>query len=400
MKTGRPIVNPDKNTKLGTIVHDICPTASGAKDWEPVILLAAHRLFVHPAREPLHGLGERAGQLHRRYALCRCQCGDEAGTRRYSAVRSPPGIVAAGKPAWQIPEDLPAWSGSLATAGDLVFYGTMDGWFKAVDAKTGALKWRFKTGSGIIGQPVAYRGSDGREFIAILSGVGGWSGAIVPGNLNARDPLGALWVSSVPWRICRKEPQLEERSMSSLYHHPERALAAAALLVTSLGLSASAAPNPALPVSQALPLDVPVGGNFPNGETEPPLDSIAKQYQNNAQAISDGARLFDWFNCSGCHFHGAGGIGPAFDNDGQWIYGGRLDQIYASIYQGRPNGMPMWGKIIPSSAIWELAAYVKSLSTKSASEATPTKPVAAAPGPATLETEPDQMPPSTPAASQ
>ncbi len=188
--------------------------------------------------------------------------------------------------------------------------------------------------------------------------------------------------------------------MFSLYHHPERALAAAALLVTSLGLSASAAPNPALPVSQALPLDVPVGGNFPNGETEPPLDSIAKQYQNNAQAISDGARLFDWFNCSGCHFHGAGGIGPAFDNDGQWIYGGRLDQIYASIYQGRPNGMPMWGKIIPSSAIWELAAYVKSLSTKSASEATPTKPVAAAPGPATLETEPDQMPPSTPAASQ
>ena len=61
----------------------------------------------------------------------------------------------------------------MATAGGLVFYGTMDGWFKAVDAKTGELKWQFKTGSGIIGQPVAYRGPDGHEYVAVLSGVGG-----------------------------------------------------------------------------------------------------------------------------------------------------------------------------------------------------------------------------------
>ena len=59
----------------------------------------------------------------------------------------------------------------MATAGGLVFYGTMDGWFKAVDAKTGELKWQFKTGSGIIGQPVAYRGPDGHEYVAILSGL-------------------------------------------------------------------------------------------------------------------------------------------------------------------------------------------------------------------------------------
>ncbi|MEJ0047875.1 MAG: hypothetical protein WDN04_18450 [Rhodospirillales bacterium] len=60
------------------------------------------------------------------------------------------------------------------TAGDLVFYGTMDGWFKAVDAATGALKWQFHTGSGIVGQPIAYRGPDGNEYVAVLSGVGGW----------------------------------------------------------------------------------------------------------------------------------------------------------------------------------------------------------------------------------
>jgi cytochrome c oxidase cbb3-type subunit 3 len=187
--------------------------------------------------------------------------------------------------------------------------------------------------------------------------------------------------------------------MSSLYRHPERTIAAA-IVVAGLGLSADAAPNPALPSSQGQPLDVPVGGNFPGGEQEPPLPALAKQYENNAQAISDGERLFNWFNCSGCHFNGAGGIGPAFFNNGQWLYGGRLDQIYASIYQGRPNGMPMWGNIIPSSSIWELAAYVKSLSTKSANEPIPTKPTQAFPGPATLETEPDTPPATTPAASQ
>lgn len=187
--------------------------------------------------------------------------------------------------------------------------------------------------------------------------------------------------------------------MSSLYHHPERAVVAAVILA-GLGLSADAAPNPSLPASQMQPLHVPVGGNFVGGEQKPPLPAIAKQYENNAQAISDGERLFNWFNCSGCHFSGAGGIGPAFFNNGQWLYGGRLDQIYASIYQGRPNGMPMWGNIIPSSSIWELAAYVKSLSTKSASEPIPTKPMPAFPGPATLETEPDTPPATTPAPSQ
>jgi cytochrome c oxidase cbb3-type subunit 3 len=189
--------------------------------------------------------------------------------------------------------------------------------------------------------------------------------------------------------------------MSSLYRRPERTIAAASLIIAALGLSSYAANiNPASPESQMRPLDVPVGGNFPGGERMPPLAAIGKQYEDNTQAVSDGGRLFNWFNCSGCHFNGAGGIGPAFFNDGQWLYGGRLDQIYASIYQGRPNGMPMWGNIIPSSAIWELAAYVKSLSTKTANEPIPVKPTAAVPGPATLETEPDTSPLTTPGASQ
>jgi alcohol dehydrogenase (cytochrome c) len=84
------------------------------------------------------------------------------------------------------------WSGALVTAGDVAFYGTMDGWFKAVDARDGKPLWQFKTGSGIIGQPMTYRGPDGKQYVAIIAGVGGWSGAIVSGGLDGRDSTAAL----------------------------------------------------------------------------------------------------------------------------------------------------------------------------------------------------------------
>jgi len=98
----------------------------------------------------------------------------------------------AAKPVWSIKERFPVWSGALVTAGDVVFYGTMEGWFKAVNARTGEELWRFKTGSGIIGQPITFRGPDGKQYVAVLSGVGGWSGAIVAGGLDARDSSAAL----------------------------------------------------------------------------------------------------------------------------------------------------------------------------------------------------------------
>lgn len=96
------------------------------------------------------------------------------------------------KKRWSIKEPFPVWSGTVVTAGDVAFYGTMEGWFKAVDAKTGDVLWQFKCGSGIIGQPITYLGPDGKQYVAILSGVGGWSGAIVAGELDPRDRTGAL----------------------------------------------------------------------------------------------------------------------------------------------------------------------------------------------------------------
>ena len=86
------------------------------------------------------------------------------------------------KKVWSITEKFPVWSGALVTAGDVAFYGTMDRWFKAVDAKTGKVLWQFHAGSGFIGQPVTFMGNDGVQYVAILSGVGGWPGVVASGR--------------------------------------------------------------------------------------------------------------------------------------------------------------------------------------------------------------------------
>ena len=97
-----------------------------------------------------------------------------------------------GKKVWGIKENFPVWAGALATAGDLVFYGTMDGDFKAVNATNGEVLWKTHFNSGIVGNPITYIGPDGKQYVAVYEGVGGWAGAIVPGNLSTDDPFAAL----------------------------------------------------------------------------------------------------------------------------------------------------------------------------------------------------------------
>lgn len=84
-------------------------------------------------------------------------------------------------------------------------------------------------------------------------------------------------------------------------------------------------------------------------------------YDQSAYAVGEGKRLFSAFNCVGCHNHGGGGIGPAL-MDAEWIYGSHPEQIYSTIVQGRPNGMPSFAGKIPDYQVWELVAYVRSLS--------------------------------------
>ena len=186
LATGALRYAPEKQQRSGTVVRDICPASPGGKDWQPSAYSPRTQLLYLPHQN-----------------LCQdeetMQTGYIVGTPYVGAiVKMKPGPgghrgrvtawdPAAAKARWTIDEDLPVWSGALATGGDLVFYGTMDGWFKAVDAKDGHLLWQFRTGSGIVGQPVSYRAPDGKQYIAVLSGVGGWAGAVVAGDLDTRD---------------------------------------------------------------------------------------------------------------------------------------------------------------------------------------------------------------------
>jgi cytochrome c oxidase cbb3-type subunit 3 len=91
-----------------------------------------------------------------------------------------------------------------------------------------------------------------------------------------------------------------------------------------------------------------------------PAPAVGRRYERNASHVSQGGRYFVWFNCAGCHANGGGGMGPPL-MDANWIYGGEIDQIAASILQGRPNGMPSFRGRIPDEQVWQIAAYVRSL---------------------------------------
>lgn len=110
------------------------------------------------------------------------------------------------------------------------------------------------------------------------------------------------------------------------------------------------------------PHAVTVSQLYPGPAPAPtPTDPRALEYEGNSTHLANGQRYFKWFNCAGCHFNGGGGIGPPL-MDNKWRYGGQIEQIYASIAQGRPNGMPAFRDKIPEAQIWEIAAYVRSLS--------------------------------------
>lgn len=195
LKTGRMLANDEKNPTTGKVIRDIAPIAPGAKDWQPSAWSPRTKLLYLPHQTmSMDWEGVEAGYIagtpyvgaNVKYYADPVDPGD--GSRGRFTAWDP----VAKKAVWKIKEFFPVWSGALVTAGDVVFYGTMEGWFKAVNAKTGEELWKFKCGSGIIGQPVTYRGPDGKQYVAILSGVGGWAGAVVSGDLDPSDPTAAL----------------------------------------------------------------------------------------------------------------------------------------------------------------------------------------------------------------
>jgi PQQ-dependent dehydrogenase (methanol/ethanol family) len=192
LKTGLPQENPAYRPHLGGTTYNICPSPTGGKDWNP------------SAFDPQDGI--LYIQAHNDcFSMTPHKANYIAGTPYIGAnVTMYPGPggwqgallawdVAGARPVWMLKEShLPLFGGVLATGGDLVFYGTLDGWFRAVDARTGKVLWQFKTASGIVGEPITFLGPDKKQYVAIYSGVGGWLPAAALPSVSETDPTAAL----------------------------------------------------------------------------------------------------------------------------------------------------------------------------------------------------------------
>jgi len=194
LTTGRPVEDPSKRTNAKGNTAGICPAAIGFKDQQPSSYDPETGYFFVPTNNicmDYEGVEVKysAGQPYVG-AIVRMFPGP--GGNRGAVIAWDP---MKGKIVWKDKENLAAYGGTLNTAGGVVFYGTMEGWLKAVDSKTGKLLWEFKTPSGIIGSPMTYTGPDGKQYVAVLSGIGGWAGIGVAAGIGAEDPtagLGAL----------------------------------------------------------------------------------------------------------------------------------------------------------------------------------------------------------------
>jgi lanthanide-dependent methanol dehydrogenase len=191
LKTGKPIEDPAKRTSAKGNTKDICPSAMGGKNQQPVSFSPKTGYFYVPSNNlcmDYEGV-EVKYQAGQPYVGAIVVSKPGPGGNRGEFLAWDP---VNGKKVWGIKEQLSAWGGALSTAGDVVFYGTMEGWLKAVDAKSGNELWKFKTPSGIIGNPMTYAGPDGKQYVAVLSGIGGWSGIGVAADMSLEDPTAGL----------------------------------------------------------------------------------------------------------------------------------------------------------------------------------------------------------------
>jgi PQQ-dependent dehydrogenase (methanol/ethanol family) len=196
MKTGRPVV--DKKYSPGTTgpdvnVKDICPAALGSKDEQPSSYDRHTGMFLVPTNhvcmnyEPFK-IEYTAGQPYVGATLTMFPTPNSHGGMGNFIAWDP----AAGKIVWSKPERFSVWSGALTTAGDVAFYGTLDGYLKAVDPKDGKELWKFKLPSGIIGNVFTYE-YGGRQYVGVYSGIGGWAGiGMAAGLKEATAGLGAV----------------------------------------------------------------------------------------------------------------------------------------------------------------------------------------------------------------
>jgi PQQ-dependent dehydrogenase (methanol/ethanol family) len=194
LQTGKPSEDPNKRTKYGIVTKGICPSSTGAKDVIPSAFSPRTGLIYIPA----HNTCMDYEGVEANYIAGTPYLG--ASVKMYPGPGGYQGELVAWDPlhakkVWGAKEEkFPVYSGVLATGGDVIFYGTMDGWFKAVDARTGTELWKFHCGSGIVGNPITYLGPDGKQYVAIYSGIGGWMGAVAFPDISIDDPYAGLGV--------------------------------------------------------------------------------------------------------------------------------------------------------------------------------------------------------------
>jgi lanthanide-dependent methanol dehydrogenase len=195
LASGAPVVNPGMNPHQGVITENICPSPLGGKDWEPSAYSPQTRLFYVPAinvcnnLEPLKAMYIAGTPFVGANTVLVPGAGGFFGELvAWDAAR--------GTRAWSIPEFLPLYAGALATAGNLVFYGTLDRWFKAVDATTGQVLFQTQLECGIVGNPIAYTAPDGKQRVAVYTGLGwlagGFAGAPCPDPGAGAERVGAM----------------------------------------------------------------------------------------------------------------------------------------------------------------------------------------------------------------
>ncbi len=188
LKTGRPVVDSAKLTgRSRGMVQRICPNLEGGKSpASPASYSPRTKLFyVSTVNLCMNWKSEQATYIQGTpYVSASIPYLRGAGDHLGAFIAWD---ATTGKRAWEIREKFPLWSGTLATAGDVTFYGTLDGWFKAVDARTGRPLWKFKVGSGVVGAPITYRGPDGKQYVAVYAGIGGdWF--LIAGDIRSDDP--------------------------------------------------------------------------------------------------------------------------------------------------------------------------------------------------------------------
>jgi lanthanide-dependent methanol dehydrogenase len=192
MKTGRPVVDPAKMTKADVNVKDICPAAEGAKNNQPASYDPNTKLFYVPTNHICMDYQAFTAKYKAGFpyvgAIVNMYAANHGNTRgrfiAYDAVT--------GKTKWAIDDTFQDWSGALTTAGGVAFYGTLDGWFKAVDLSNGQVLYKFHCPSGIIGNAITYM-HDGKQYVAVLTGVGGWAAiGLAAGLTKGTAGLGAV----------------------------------------------------------------------------------------------------------------------------------------------------------------------------------------------------------------